>query len=397
MNLIDQVAALEAKGHDTTHIAAKLGLTEKRVDQILERLDGAYDAEKTIRYLAEKELAAPAEQKTIRPAPECGTPQALRIHTNRGQTCDVCTQASISRKQAARKRAVAARPKSDRVLKPCGTWAAYQRHHDRGEPPCEPCKAAARDRNRRYEASRRRAREKKDPTLPKPVKNSATTAGKPVASTTATGRPATARTAPPPREATEGTRARHERRLPVAPAVERGPLPGVPRRPQRAPAGRLRRTAPEEGVVTRPPSGRDPPTPQILAPVHPSRTIRKPPTMTDTQQVRPFAATLQDIDKGRVHTDAGQHLHDLIEACLDTGKAGQLTITIKVKVAEPDERRLTVTGEVVSKIPRADPKAAIFWADSDGNLVRSDPSQHEFDLSPVKAVPAATNPERTAL
>ena len=32
-----------------------------------------------------------------------------------------------------------------RPLKPCGTWAAYQRHRRNGEEPCAECKRAARE------------------------------------------------------------------------------------------------------------------------------------------------------------------------------------------------------------------------------------------------------------
>lgn len=38
-------------------------------------------------------------------------------------------------------------------LKPCGTPAAYRRHHRDGEPPCDPCGNAFRE----YRASLRRA------------------------------------------------------------------------------------------------------------------------------------------------------------------------------------------------------------------------------------------------
>lgn len=37
-------------------------------------------------------------------------------------------------------------------LKPCGTYAAYRRHHATGEPVCEPCATA----NREYRANLRR-------------------------------------------------------------------------------------------------------------------------------------------------------------------------------------------------------------------------------------------------
>jgi hypothetical protein len=35
-----------------------------------------------------------------------------------------------------------------RVLQPCGTYAAAKRHQRRGEPLCEPCRAALADHQR---------------------------------------------------------------------------------------------------------------------------------------------------------------------------------------------------------------------------------------------------------
>lgn len=47
-----------------------------------------------------------------------------------------------------------------RQLKPCGTWAAYQRHRRKGEEPCDACSAAAREqRNGRRAEERRSASE----------------------------------------------------------------------------------------------------------------------------------------------------------------------------------------------------------------------------------------------
>lgn len=41
-----------------------------------------------------------------------------------------------------------------RALKPCGTYAAYRRHLNRGEQPCDECRRAAREA--RYEQNRKR-------------------------------------------------------------------------------------------------------------------------------------------------------------------------------------------------------------------------------------------------
>jgi len=42
-----------------------------------------------------------------------------------------------------------------RVLQPCGTAAAYQRHMRRGEPPCEACAVAWSEWSRAYKGAHR--------------------------------------------------------------------------------------------------------------------------------------------------------------------------------------------------------------------------------------------------
>lgn len=46
-----------------------------------------------------------------------------------------------------------------RVLKPCGTWAAYKRHLRKKEEPCGPCRQAARNQKNDRNEARKRARE----------------------------------------------------------------------------------------------------------------------------------------------------------------------------------------------------------------------------------------------
>ncbi|MGW7350902.1 WhiB family transcriptional regulator [Streptomyces sp. NPDC054784] len=67
---------------------------------------------------------------------------------------------NLRKRQAAAERAAAGlpeppprrRPPGPR-LKPCGTAAAYERHRQAGETPCDPCREA-------YTAARRRSRER---------------------------------------------------------------------------------------------------------------------------------------------------------------------------------------------------------------------------------------------
>lgn len=94
-----------------------------------------------------------------------------------------------------------------------------------------------------------------------------------------------------------------------------------------------------------------------------------------TGRVRPFAAILTDIRAGQVADDAAQAMQDLVAAVREHGKKGTLTLQIIVEPMKGNEDALAVSGDVVLKAPKAAPKAAIFFADDDGNLLRDDPKQ----------------------
>ena len=71
---------------------------------------------------------------------ECGTVTAWKRHRRNGEDCAECSAAAEARRTA-------------RV--PCGTIGGYQRHHRRNEHPCEPCRVAAKDHQRKEIAIRR--------------------------------------------------------------------------------------------------------------------------------------------------------------------------------------------------------------------------------------------------
>lgn len=98
--------------------------------------------------------------------------------------------------------------------------------------------------------------------------------------------------------------------------------------------------------------------------------------MTDQPtQVRPFADVLRDIRAGEVSDAAATSMQQLVAAVREHGKKGTLTITVVVEPMKNNESALAVSGEVTLKAPREAPRAAIFFADGDGNLLRDDPRQ----------------------
>ncbi|NUU22894.1 MAG: hypothetical protein HOV68_15490 [Streptomycetaceae bacterium] len=101
--------------------------------------------------------------------------------------------------------------------------------------------------------------------------------------------------------------------------------------------------------------------------------------MTDTPdqtgQVKPFALVLQEIRAGEVADDAARLMQELVAAVREHGKKGELNIKVVVEPMKGNSDALAVSGDVTLKAPRATPKAAIFFPDSSGNLLRDDPRQ----------------------
>lgn len=97
---------------------------------------------------------------------------------------------------------------------------------------------------------------------------------------------------------------------------------------------------------------------------------------TDGPHVRPFLAVLGELEKGRLADELSEKLPQVVAGVKDTGKAGTLTLTIKVKpYTKGGDDILIVDSTVVAKVPQPDRKPSLMYADGDANLVRQDPNQ----------------------
>ena len=107
----------------------------------------------------------------------------------------------------------------------------------------------------------------------------------------------------------------------------------------------------------------------------------------DDSFVRPFADSLREINGGRSHDELSIALRDLTAAVKETGRKGTLTYQVVVAPMKGNPDVLQVTDKVAARIPEPDRKASIFFADTDGNLTRTDPNQLTFEG--LREVPAA--------
>ncbi|HEY6527116.1 MAG TPA: hypothetical protein VIZ65_00360 [Cellvibrionaceae bacterium] len=94
-----------------------------------------------------------------------------------------------------------------------------------------------------------------------------------------------------------------------------------------------------------------------------------------------YAKTLNGINNGKFSEECSKELQDVITACSNTGKNGEIILTIKVS---PDGMgRYKFIPHVKTKKPTGPVYGTIFWGTPDGNLQRNDPAQAELELRDV--------------
>ena len=95
-----------------------------------------------------------------------------------------------------------------------------------------------------------------------------------------------------------------------------------------------------------------------------------------------FAVFLQDLRDGRAHAELSTTLAELLAAVKETGKAGEITLKLKVKPASrgSDVDKVTITDIVAVKLPKPERGEDFYWLTDDNNLSRNHPRQHSLEL-----------------
>lgn len=96
-----------------------------------------------------------------------------------------------------------------------------------------------------------------------------------------------------------------------------------------------------------------------------------------------FSDILLKINKGATVAELTEKFRSLVQAVRMTGKAGSLSLTLKVAPAtKGDVDILTVDAGVKTNAPEADHRKNVFFSTEEGELCQSDPSQMELPLRP---------------
>lgn len=97
--------------------------------------------------------------------------------------------------------------------------------------------------------------------------------------------------------------------------------------------------------------------------------------------MRPITDVLRDIRRGRAVEQATRLLAEVVRAVDETGKPGEVTMTIKVKPEKGGGSQKVILCSVKANKPEGDIPEAVFFSDPDGDLHRTDPAQAEMAFS----------------
>lgn len=101
--------------------------------------------------------------------------------------------------------------------------------------------------------------------------------------------------------------------------------------------------------------------------------------------MKPFTDTINQLRFGALSEELTKKLGELTEVCKETGKSGELTLTIKLKPGKGGQ--VEVIDHVKLKTPEPERSSSIMFVGEAG-LQREDPRQRKLDLQSVDTAPA---------
>lgn len=89
--------------------------------------------------------------------------------------------------------------------------------------------------------------------------------------------------------------------------------------------------------------------------------------------MRPFTDVLRDHRNGKLVDRLSERLVDVVSACQDTGKSGEITLKLKIVPDKSDKETFEIIPNVTVKLPERDLPRGLFYATEDGDLLREPP------------------------
>lgn len=95
---------------------------------------------------------------------------------------------------------------------------------------------------------------------------------------------------------------------------------------------------------------------------------------------RPFADVLRELN-GETYDELTLQLGEVVQAVMKTGKAGSLSVSLKISANGTGS--VTITDDIKVKVPEAARPKTMFFATESGSLMRNNPRQSELQLREV--------------
>lgn len=97
------------------------------------------------------------------------------------------------------------------------------------------------------------------------------------------------------------------------------------------------------------------------------------------QATHQFNNTLDQIRYGALSDELTEKMTELTRACKETGRVGEITLTLKIKPGQAGQVELLDNVKV--KMPEAQRGTTLMFATDDGGLSREDPRQLSLKLA----------------
>jgi hypothetical protein len=92
-------------------------------------------------------------------------------------------------------------------------------------------------------------------------------------------------------------------------------------------------------------------------------------------EIQEFATFLLQHAKGRTHDQLSAALSKVVKAVIDTGKDGQITLSVKVKPMPKVDGMVKIEDGLTVKVPELDRPASMWFATDEGQLSADHPNQ----------------------
>ncbi len=103
--------------------------------------------------------------------------------------------------------------------------------------------------------------------------------------------------------------------------------------------------------------------------------------------MKAFSVFLVELNEGSTHSALTKDLDELLRTVQATGRAGAMTVKIKVvpaiKTTSGQVDKVNVTADRVLALPKPEQPTDFFWLTEDGETSRNHPRQHSLELREV--------------